>query len=89
MQSSKQTTITLESEGENNGKVIRGQINSKENSGEKDTSTYGQIVKVIAKETFRVIIFLGTLARSQLHYKYHLRWQMTFVKSSNKSFSSV
>ena len=89
MQSSKQTTITLESEGENNGKVIRGQINSKENSGEKDTSTYSQIVKVIAKKAFRVIIFLGTLACPQLHYNYHLRWQMTFVKSSYKSFSSV
>ena len=89
MQSSKQTTITLESEGENNGKVIRGQINSKENSGEKDTSTYSQMVKVIAKKAFRVIKFLGTLARPRLHYNYHLRWQMTFVKSSNKSFSSV
>ena len=81
LQSREQTTITLESEGKNNGKVIGGQINSKENSGEKDTSTYSQIVKVIAKKTFRVIIFLGTLARSQLHYNYHLRWQMTFVKS--------
>ena len=89
LQSRKQTTITLESEGENNGKVIRGQINSQEFSGEKDTSTYSQIVKVIAKKTFRVIIFLGTLARPRLHYNYHLRWQMTFVKSSNKSFSSV
>ena len=72
MQSREQTTITLESEGKNNGKVIGGQINGKENSGEKDTSTYSQIVKVIAKKTFRVIIFLGTLARSQLHYNYHL-----------------
>ena len=42
--------------------------NCQENSGEKDTSTYSQIVKVIAKKTFRVIIFLGNLARSRLHY---------------------
>ena len=53
------------------------------------SATVHQMVKVIAKKTFRVIIFLATLARPRLHYNYHLRWQMTFVKLSNKSFSSV
>ena len=35
----KQTMITLESEGETNGRLYV-KDNSKENSGEKDTSTY-------------------------------------------------